>query len=326
MTGPNSRGKVAWAVTTGATGMRTQARGLAEAVADTVIEKTVGVRFPWSLLPGAWARSPRAVIDPDPELDQLEPPWPDLIVTCGRKSAAAAVAVKHASGGRTVAVHVQDPLTDPKAFDLVVAMPHDRARGENVLTVPTALHDLTPAKLQAAADKWRERFAPLGHPLIGVVLGGSTRNYDFDPAAGERLITLLRKAKDASGAGLAITPSPRTPQHLIGAFGSAFLGDPRVFLWDRDGTNPYHGILALADRLVVTSDSVSMMSEAISSPHPVEVFDLGGERHAPILDRLIEEGLVARFEGAAKPAATTGPLNSTMVAAERVRAIMDARA
>ncbi len=317
--------RTAWAVTTGAAGMRTQARGLAEAVADTVVEKTVGIRFPWSLLPGAWARSPAAVIDSDPELDQLESPWPDLIVTCGRKSAAAAVAVRYASGGKTVAVHVQDPLTDPKAFDLVVAMPHDRARGPNVLTVPTALHDLTPEKLKAAADRWRERFAPLGHPLIGVVLGGPTRNYDFDPAAGERLITLLRQAKDESGAGLAITPSPRTPQHLIGAVGQAFLGDPRVFLWDRDGTNPYHGILALSDRLVVTSDSVSMMSEAISSPHPVEVFDLGGERHAPILDRLIDAGLVARFEGSGTPARTKGPLNSTTVAADAVRKILDAR-
>jgi mitochondrial fission protein ELM1 len=318
-------GRIAWAVTTGAVGMRTQARGLAEAVADTVVEKTVGIRFPWSLLPGAWAPSPGTLIDPDPELDQLEPPWPDVIVTCGRKSAAAGVAVRRASGGKTLAVHVQDPLTDPKAFDLIVAMPHDRASAPNVLKVPTALHDFTPAKMSAAADAWRQRFTPLGHPLIGVVLGGSTRNYPFDAASGERLIGLLQGVKHATGAGLAITPSPRTPSHIVEAFAAAFADDPRVYLWDREGPNPYHGILALSDRIVVTSDSVSMMSEAVASPHPVEVFDLEGERHAPILDRLIDEGLVARFDGANEPARTKGPLNSTTVAAEAVKKLLDAR-
>jgi mitochondrial fission protein ELM1 len=318
-------GLVAWAVTTGAVGMRTQTRGLAEAVADTVVEKTIGLRFPWTLLPGAWATSPAAVTDPDPEFDQLEPPWPDLIVTCGRKSAAAGVAVRRASDGRTIAVHVQDPLTDPRAFDLVVAMPHDRVTGPNVLKVPTALHDFTEAKRQRAADAWRARFSALGRPLVGVIVGGSTRGYAFDLAAGDRMIDLLHRVRRETDAGLAITPSPRTPAHLIEQLQSAFGDDPRAYLWDREGENPYHGILALSDRLVVTSDSVSMMSEAVATPHPVEVFDLGGERHAPVLQRLIDEGLVARFQGEALAPKTNGPLNSTTVAADAVKRLLGAR-
>ncbi len=315
----SKNGRVAWAVTTGAVGMRTQARGLAEAVAATVIEKTVRIRPPWSLMPAAYAPFPMMGVE------GLAPPWPDVMVTCGRKSALASVAVKRASGGRTVTVHVQDPLTNPRAFDLVVAMPHDKATGSNVLMAQTALHDLTPEKLARAGDQWRERFAPLGHPLIGVIVGGSTRSYGFGAEDGARLVQLLQKVKQETDAGLAITPSPRTPLELRAQMAEAFANDPRVYLWDREGANPYHGILALADRLVVTSDSVSMMSEAIATPHPVEVFDLAGERHADILDRLIEERLVARFEGAAEAPHTLGPVNSTTIAADAVRKILDAR-
>ncbi len=87
---------------------------------------------------------------------------------------------------------------------------------------------------------------------------------------------------------LAITPSRRTPDAVRALLAEAFAGDQRVFLWDMEGDNPYRGILALADRLVVTSDSVSMVSEALSTTHPVEIFDLGFPRHAdfhPGIDR-----------------------------------------
>jgi mitochondrial fission protein ELM1 len=323
-------GLLAWAVTTGAVGMRTQARGLAEAVAGEAVEKTVGIRFPWSLLPGSWAPSPEAVLDPDPDLDRLEPPWPDLMVTCGRKSAAAAVAVKRASGGRTLAVHVQDPLTDPRAFDLVVAMPHDRVSGPNVLKVDTALHDLTSAKLAEAAKTWKKPFAPLGRPLLGVVVGGSTKANAFTAAQAQVLLERIDRVRSATGAGVAVTPSPRTPPEVLEMINVALAHDPRAFVWDREGPNPYRGILALADRLVVTSDSVSMISEAVSTPHPVEVFDLGesrraaigGARHADFLDRLVEDRLVRRFEGEAEPPATAGQFNATDAAAEAVRRLL----
>ncbi|MBS0295098.1 MAG: mitochondrial fission ELM1 family protein [Proteobacteria bacterium] len=314
---------VAWTLTTGAAGMRTQARGLAEAVADTVIEKTITVGAPWSWLPaGALPFALRGVSG-----DPVAPPWPDLVVSCGRKSAIAAAAIRKASGGRTVVAHVQDPLADPKRFDLVVALPHDRVKGPNVLNVLTALHDVTPAKLEAAADAWRERFAPLGKPLVGVILGGATRGRDFTVEDGQTLIDRLQAMRAESGAGLAITPSRRTPEAVRALFRQAFADDPRVFVWDLNDPNPYRGILALADRLVVTSDSLSMVSEAISTPHPVEVFDLEleGGRHAGFLQNMLEAGLVRRFEGEAEPPTKSTAKEATRQAADAVKAILAKR-
>src|SRR5579863_6772605 len=297
----------AWAVTTGEIGMRTQARGLAEAVAGDVLELTVA---------SLWPR-----LEPRPA-----PPWPDVMVSCGRRSARWALAAKRASGGQILAVHVQDPRRDAAAFDLVVAMEHDDIRpGATVLKVATALHDLTPAKLAAAGAAWRERFAALGHPLVGVCVGGALRGRAFTLDDTERLIAGLDRVRRGAGAALAITPSRRTPAPAIERLRTAFKDDARVFLWDRVGDNPYRAILALADRLVVTSDSVSMVSEALAAPHPVEVFDLGFSRHVAFVQDLVDRRLARRFEGEPTTPSTLGPVNATDEAAAAVRRLLQAR-
>ena len=99
-----------------------------------------------------------------------------------------------------------------------------------------------------------------------------------------------------------------------------------MFLWDGEGDNPYFGILALSDRLVVTGDSVSMVSEAAASGRPVAVFDLGGgARHQRFLGNLLERGLVSRLDGSPWPQAPEGPVNATPFAAEAVLRLLQAR-
>lgn len=297
----------AWAVTTGETGMRTQARGLAQAVADEVLEKTVNASWPWR------TRS-------------LSPPWPDVIVSCGRRAARHALAARKASGGKILAVHVQDPRLRAGDFDLVIAMGHDDiAEGGKVIKVATALHDLTPQSLAEAAAAWASRFEPMGRPLAGVVIGGDLRGRTFTLGDGRRLLAALKRLAAGTGSALAITPSRRTPETVIALLRRAFASDPRVFVWDRTGPNPYRAILALADRLVVTSDSVSMISEALATPHPVEVFDLGFSRHTGFVQELVDRSLVRRFEGDPVPPAAGGPVNATEKAAHAVRALIQTR-
>jgi hypothetical protein len=303
----------AWALTTGETGMRTQARGLAQAVADVVIEKTLSKSFPWP-----WTRGPAA--------DALAPPWPDILISCGRRSAMASIRVRKASRGRTLTVHVQDPRTRTDAFDLVIAMGHDKiAAGGNVIKVFTALHDLTAGSLEVAGEDWADRFASLGRPLVGVVIGGDLRGRPFTIADGRRLVSGLERLRAGSGAGLAITPSRRTPLPVRALVAQAFANDPSVFVWDLEEPNPYRAILALSDRLVVTSDSVSMVSEAIAAPPPVEVFDLGFARHVNFVQGLVDKGLVRRFDGDPTPPRTMGPVDATQEAAQAVRTLLQAR-
>jgi mitochondrial fission protein ELM1 len=157
------------------------------------------------------------------------------------------------------------------------------------------------------------------------MVGGSLRGRPFTLDDGKRLLNGLQRMRAGSGTALAISPSRRTPEAVVDLFKKTFAGDDGVFVWNGAGENPYRGILALANRLVVTSDSVSMVSEALSTPRPVEVFDLGFARHVSFIQGLVERGFVRRFDGDPRPPLTTGPVNATIEAAAAVRALLQER-
>lgn len=313
-----------WYMTTGEAGYRTQARGLARALAGSPREWVVDLRPAWRWLPASLARF--ALMGLDPARERPAPPWPDLLITCGRRAGLISIGIGHASGGRTARVHVQDPLTSPAAFDLVVAMDHDGLVGANVLSVPTALHDVTAERLKLAAEFWRGRLAPDGKPLIGALLGGSTKRAPFTARKAEDLLAGLLRVRAALGARLAITPSRRTPPEVVALISGRLAGDPDAYVWDGEGDNPYLGILALSDRLVVTSDSVSMISEALATRAGVEIFGAEpGRRQAAFLSGLFEKGLARAFAGDPSPLPPRLPLDSTSQAAQAVRRMLAAR-
>ena len=235
----------------------------------------------------------------DPAGDGLAPPWPRLIVGCGRRSIGPALAVKRLSGGRTFAAYVQNPELARAKFDLVAAMPHDRVRGANVVAVPTALHRVTAERLEEARTKWRERLCPEGQPLIGALVGGDNGNYRLTDGVASRLVRVLRKTHAEHGMQVAATPSRRTSEAAKHAIGSALAAESLGTLWDETGENPYFGILSLADRLIVSAELISMISEALATGRPVHVLPLEGRgvRHEAFLKRMLADGLVSAIEG-----------------------------
>jgi hypothetical protein len=304
--------------------MRTQARGLAKAITPNVVEKVVSVRPPWRWLP---AGVPGVLNGVDAAAgDTLEPPWPDLIVTCGRRSAILGVAVKRKAGGKPLLVHLQDPLTSLKPFDLVFPMVHDDVEGPKVHKVLTSLHDITPPRLAEAGEVWRERLAGLPRPLVGVLLGGPTRRSPFGAAEAKDLLSKLAALRASLGGGAAVVPSRRTPEEVLQVFHAAAADDAGLWVWDRTGDNPYIGVLALADRIVATGDSVSMVSEALATDKPVEVFNgQMKKRHVGFIETLIERGEVRWFDGASTPAVRRTPIDTTAEAAAAVKRLMAER-
>jgi uncharacterized protein len=281
--------------------MRSQALGLAQASVAKVVEMRAPPWRPWA--------------------PPFSPPWPNLVISCGRRSVWASRALRRRSGGAALHVHIQDPRLGRGDFDLIFAMAHDRvAAGGNVHILETALHDVTSAGLETARTAWAERFGPLGRPLIGAIVGGDTNRDHYGPFAIERFVSTLADLATATDAGLVITPSRRTSDLFRRALREKFAARPRAFLWDLEGDNPYLGILGLADRLVVTGDSVSMISEAISAGPPVEVFDAGFRHHQGFMNGLQAKGLIRRFTGEIAPPAPHAPINPTAEAAAIVRA------
>jgi mitochondrial fission protein ELM1 len=261
-----------WVLHDGKAGMASQALGLAEATGFPFIEKRLVIRFPWSALPpGFWFLPFHAAGDAGA---RLVPPWPDLIIACGRNSAMPALAIKRASGGRTVAAQIQNPSVGNTEFDLFVVPEHDRLRGPQVIVTRGAVHRVTPARLAAE----RRRFpalAAMPRPILSVLIGGTNKAYRLSLRRLGEIAEGLAEILRASGGSALVTPSRRT-----GEAGLALLRDRleglSLSIWDGSGENPYFAYLALADAFLVTADSVSMISEAAATGKPVHILGLDG--------------------------------------------------
>ena len=275
-----------WALTTGEAGAAGQAEGLAAAVGRSYEVRTVRLRRPWSWLP-AHRQAPSLLQTGLAE--RLGPPWPELLITCGRRSASVSVAVRRASGGRCFTVHIQNPRVPSHHFDLVVPPRHDGVSGPNVLATRVALHRLTPEALAAAGNAWRDR---LGDLNVAVLLGGRSRSHRFTPETVEALAEGLAGLEGP----VAVTASRRTEPGVVAALRARL---PEAWFWDGTGCNPYPGMLALARHIVVTEDSVSMTSEAVSTGRPVYAARMAGgnRRLARFQAALREEGILRPFEG-----------------------------
>ena len=303
-----------WVVHDGKIGMANQVIGLAEALGLPFREKRLVIRAPWRhLTPMLWLQPLLAL---DPAGDRLTPPWPAVLIACGRLATAPALAAKRASGGRIFWVQVQDPRFARRDIDLMVVPEHDPARGANVLRTLGAVHRVTPALLAEGARRFAPQIAHLPRPLLAVLLGGDNRVYRL---AGARFAAFADQlaALARAGYGIAVTPSRRTGAENVALLRERLAGLP-AFIWDGSGDNPYFGLLGLADAVLATADSVSMVSEAAATGKPVHVVDLegGSEKFARFHGAMRAAGITRPFAGAIESWRYTPPDDTARAAAE----------
>ena len=252
--------------------MESQCVGLAERLGLDPQIKRISPRCPWSFLPPQlWVKPFLAA---GPGSDNFKPPWPDILISSGRQTVALAVAIKKANPA-TFSVQIQNPTMALNRFDIVIAPQHDQLVGENIISTTGALHRVTEKRLKSAKKEFFAEYADLKKPLIGVLVGGSNQTFRFTEAKGKQFLSLLREVLNTSGGSLIITPSRRTDPQILKIIKEG-LPDADAKIWDGKRDNPYFGILALAEALIVTGDSVNMISEAIATGKPVHIFQLSG--------------------------------------------------
>jgi mitochondrial fission protein ELM1 len=213
----------------------------------------------------------------------LGAPWPDLVLSAGRRNEPVARWIKATAGDHPVRiVHVGRPWTMLDRFDLIVTTPQYRLPAlANVIENRTPLHRVTESRLLADSESWAPRLAQLPRPYVAVVMGGSSGPYTFDhPAATRLAVQASALAKDLGGS-LLVTTSARTPAPMVDTFARNLTRPAHIFRWSKDATeNPYFAFLGLAQSIIVTGDSMSMLTEACATRKPVHIFDLGEGRHA----------------------------------------------
>lgn len=325
---------ICWIVTDGLAGNVAPARGLAEALGLRPVLKTVTLSSPWTWLPPRLWAAKHAGVDPR-KSDPVSAPWPHLVISCGWRGIGAALLFRRTgrtNGVETLAVHIQDPRMNPAHFDLVVAPAHDRLSGPNVEVTTGSVHGLSRAVLDKAADQWRDR---LGHdrlsalpsPRIAVLIGGGNSAYRLDADIAARIGASLADLAAQTGGSLMVTTSRRTGAEADAAFRQALADCPNTVFWDGTGDNPYRGYLGLADRVLVTGDSVNMVSEATATGKPVQVIHLPAGGRTAKFDRFhlaMEQADATRpYEGALVDWQVR-PLDDTTRVAARVQTMLDA--
>jgi len=254
--------------------MENQCLGLAEALGLSPVVKRVHLRAPWRQL-SPWLRYGLAHALKDSD---LVPPWPHICLATGRLSVPASVYVRAqsaAAGRGTFTVQMQDPVIAPSNFDLVVAPQHDLLSGPNVIATKGALHRVTEEMLARGAEQIKPRLSGLKRPYIGVLVGGANGGFRLDADEVCKLASRLAELALSMDASLVVTPSRRTGRQNALLLGNALAG-ARAWVWDGTGDNPYFGILGIADHLVVTSDSVNMITESCATGKPVHIYELPG--------------------------------------------------
>ena len=284
-----------WVLHDGKPGMASQALGLAEATGFAFTERKLSIRRPWAWLP------PQLWLAPlDAARDSglaLVPPWPDLVIGCGRNTARPALAIRRASGGRTVAAQIQDPRVGRGEFDMLFVPEHDRLRGPRIVVTGGALNRVT-AQLLAAERRRFPGLEALPRPILGVLIGGSNRTYRLDLSRLAEIAEMVAAVLRQNGGSAVVTPSRRTGESGLSVLRERLRGVPGA-IWDGTGDNPYYAYLAIADALLVTADSVSMVSEAAATGKPLYILGLEGEdaKFARFHETMRQAGITRPFAG-----------------------------
>jgi mitochondrial fission protein ELM1 len=193
--------------------------------------------------------------------EQIRGPWPSIVIGIGNRSVPVALAIRRLSGGRSKLVRIGNPRLAPASLDLVITTEQYRiSKASNVLELPIGIN--TAHRVQPTAEEraWLEAF-PRPHRLL--LLGGNTFMWKLSPnCAGNA----ARKLKARGGSVIAVSSS-RTSKAIIKAVSAAIEDSASGFVW---GSFPrYSVLLADADEICVTADSVAMISDAVATGKPV---------------------------------------------------------
>lgn len=292
-----------WALSDGVAGNRRQALALAQALArppggeaGAVREMVLYPRAPWRWL--APRRAPGAERAFGEAFAALLASPPALAVGCGRQAALATRLLRE-RGAK--AVQILDPRLPARHWDALVVPAHDGLCGENVVAMLGSVHPID-ADWLARARLAHIGLSVLPAPRTALLLGGPVRNAALDRHWWAQVAPILEHWLAREGGSLLVCGSRRTPAWLARAVRARFGAAPGLRWFDAgDGANPYPGVLAWADRIVVSPDSVNMLSEACATAAPVFVHHRHPSRgrHGRFHRALLEAGRVRPLKLAA---------------------------
>lgn len=210
----------------------------------------------------------------------LVPPWPDLLLTIGRRSTPVALWIRKQSGGKTRLVQVGQSRVGFDCFDLVVGNPQCHLPAHpNLMPLELPLLYGNAAATAAAVPQWQPRFMSLPRPWIALLVGGSVTPLILNGEVARRMMGEVNQMVTQEGGSLLVTTSRRTSQEAADGIEAAMPANGFFHRWTPDGqSNPYPAMLGLADRFIVTGESISMLTEVVRRGKPLAIYPLPSRR------------------------------------------------
>ena len=249
-------------LTEGMHGMVSQVEGLAKALDLDFIHEKIELNNFWKFLPPKITPAKSFVFKNKVEV------YSNIVISCGRKSVIPSIYLKKKHKNKIINIHIQNPKVSLKNFDFVVVPEHDGLTGKNVLTTKGAIHYLTKDELVLSQNYLKSKIDPK-KKIVSLIIGGPNRYYSYDDNVVDNVFLNIKKNFIQNNYQAIIIPSMRTPKKIIEKAKNYF--DNNQIIISNVDKKAYLSSLQLADHIVVTCDSTSMISEASLTGKPIYV-------------------------------------------------------
>jgi len=268
-------------LTEGMHGMISQVEGMAKALNTEYSHRIVRLSFPWNLIPPKFTPISQIVLKDKIYITKNE--IPDLIISCGRKSVIPSIFLKR-NNSKIFTIHIQDPKVSFKNFDAIVAPEHDNLKGDNIYTSKGAIHYITELEISKSKQYLNDKIK--SEKIVSLILGGPNKYYSFNS---DQIINIFNQIKSifvSNGYKVIIIPSMRTPKETID------LAEREMglcgYVVNKVDKQAYLSAYALANYVIVTCDSTSMISEAATSGKPIFVAHMKAKKNNYRFKRFFE--------------------------------------
>jgi len=251
-------------LTQGMHGMISQVEGLSKALNINFTHHTVKLKTFWNLIPPKFTPISENLLTEKFICDSK------IIISCGRKSVIHSIALKKRFKNNIFNIHIQDPKVSLDNFDLIVCPEHDKLKGDNVVTTKGAIHYLNKKRI----DEYKNyiKIDKENKKIISFILGGPNKYYDYSEEQTNIIFNKIKTVFTADKYKLIVIPSYRTPESVIKKAFNTFSHNHLVF--KKIDKKAYLSSLSLADIIVVTCDSTSMISESATTGKPIYVVNM----------------------------------------------------